>query len=305
MTDEANRICFICKAEKFESLIGDQGVVINCPRCGKYRIEGGCEIFLEKFQNSEPSIKISGWVSDENRKGLIPTITNEAISSALSRPIPTVAERADRLLLEALHNLNYLGSSIDLSDPRFVAATYSRDVRDVRYLRRMLEEYDYIRFRGEGSLYTVHPGGHIRAQTIRQAVGTSSKAFVAMWFGKNLVDVYNQGFDPGIRNAGYDPVRIDHKEHTNKIDDEIIAEIRSSAFVVADFTGHRGGVYFEAGFALGLNLPVIWTCCNDDMKGLHFDIRQYNVIDWVDATDLARRLEKRILATIGKHPDSV
>jgi len=34
-------------------------------------------------------------------------------------------------------------------------------------------------------------------------------------------------------------------------------------FIVADFTGQRGGVYFEAGYALGLRKPVIWTCKRD------------------------------------------
>ena len=34
--------------------------------------------------------------------------------------------------------------------------------------------------------------------------------------------------------------------------DRIIAQIRASKFVVADFTRNRGGVYYEAGFALGL-----------------------------------------------------
>lgn len=38
-----------------------------------------------------------------------------------------------------------------------------------------------------------------------------------------------------------------NKEHANKIDDEIIAEIRRSAFLVADFTGQRQNVYFETG----------------------------------------------------------
>ena len=66
----------------------------------------------------------------------------------------------------------------------------------------------------------------------------------------------------GIEDAGYEAVRIDEKEHTNKIDDEIIAEIRRSRFVVADFTqgkdGARGGVYYEAGFAHGLGIEVIF-----------------------------------------------
>ena len=38
----------------------------------------------------------------------------------------------------------------------------------------------------------------------------------------------------------------DH-EHINRIGDEIISQIRRSKFLIADFTGHRGGVYFEAG----------------------------------------------------------
>ncbi|MFC1886373.1 hypothetical protein ACFLZM_04890, partial [Thermodesulfobacteriota bacterium] len=69
-------------------------------------------------------------------------------------------------------------------------------------------------------------------------------------------------------------------QFNGKIDDEIIAQIRRSRFIVADFTGHRGGVYYEAGFAKGLGLEVIWTCNKNDIDKLHFDIRQYNCIDW-------------------------
>jgi hypothetical protein len=68
---------------------------------------------------------------------------------------------------------------------------------------------------------------------------------------------------------------------------------------VADFTGHRGGVYFEAGFALGMNLPVIWTCRQDCLPDLHFDIRQFNCIDWKTPEDLAGRLQNRIEALLG------
>ena len=40
-------------------------------------------------------------------------------------------------------------------------------------------------------------------------------------------------------------------------------------FVVADVTNHRNGVYFEAGYAMGMGLPVIWMCHKDDMKEAH------------------------------------
>jgi hypothetical protein len=77
-----------------------------------------------------------------------------------------------------------------------------------------------------------------------------------------------------VQAAGYTPVIVNAVEHVNKIDDEIISQIRNARFLVADFTGHRGGVYFEAGFALGLGLPVFWTCKKDHLDHLHFDVRQ-------------------------------
>ena len=91
---------------------------------------------------------------------------------------------------------------------------------------------------------------------------------------------------------------MDLKEHNDKICDAIVAEIRKSRFVVADFTGHRGGVYFEAGFALGLGIPVIWTCKKEELPKTHFDTRQYNHIDWENEGDLFIRLKNRIEATI-------
>ena len=91
-------------------------------------------------------------------------------------------------------------------------------------------------------------------------------------------------------------------EHDGRIDDQIIAEIRRSAFVIADFTGHRGGVYYEAGFAHGLGRRVIFTCRADDMDKLHFDVRQYNTIVWDSSDQLSKLLQNRILALFGAGP---
>lgn len=126
--------------------------------------------------------------------------------------------------------------------------------------------------------------------------------FVAMWFSPEVRLLWTDVIEPAIRQAGFEPLRIDGKEHNGKIDDEIMVSIRASKFVVSDFTGHRGGVYYEAGFAHGLGLPVIFLCRESDMKDLHFDIRQYNCIIWSpDKLEAARgRLKNRILATLGQ-----
>jgi len=123
-----------------------------------------------------------------------------------------------------------------------------------------------------------------------------------MSFDPTLNDAYTQGFDPGIKAAGYQPFRIDGKEHINGISDEILAEIRRSRFLVADYTLSNNGVYFEAGVAVGLGIPVIGTCRADYVPQLHFDIRHINTIKWEAPAQLARDLAKRISGVIGDGP---
>ena len=124
-----------------------------------------------------------------------------------------------------------------------------------------------------------------------------------MWFDSQMTKAW-KAIERGIDDSGYQPLRIDQRQHNNKIDDEIVAAIRGSRFVVSDFTGHRGGVYFEAGFAMGLGIPVIWLCRKDELDKAHFDTRQYNFILWEQANlaDLTKALKNRIEATIGRGP---
>ncbi len=126
----------------------------------------------------------------------------------------------------------------------------------------------------------------------------NKKAFVAMWFDERLDVIWEKGFKKGLKKCGLQPVRIDLEEHNEKICDRIISEIRNSKILVADFTGQRGGVYFEAGFAMGLDMPVIWTCRSDDIDNVHFYIRQYNHIVWEDSDDLKKKLVNRVNATV-------
>jgi len=120
-----------------------------------------------------------------------------------------------------------------------------------------------------------------------------------MWFDSSLDEAWEDGFEKSCDAAGgYKALRMNLKEHNQKICDAIIAEIRKSRFLVADFTGHRGGVYFEAGYALGLGIPIIWTCREDELEKTHFDTRQYNHVVWKDEKDLFVKLKRRIEATI-------
>ena len=75
-------------------------------------------------------------------------------------------------------------------------------------------------------------------------------------------------------------------------------EIENCKFMIADFTGHRGGVYFEAVYAKTLKKEVIFTFKDSESKEVHFDTNHFNNIFWKDEEDLKVRLVKRIEKSI-------
>ena len=118
---------------------------------------------------------------------------------------------------------------------------------------------------------------------------------------RSILDpVWEKGIKPAIEKAGYDPYRIDKEPHIDRIDAKIIADIQDSKFVIADVTQQKQGVYFEAGFALGLKQSVIWCVRKDNLDKVHFDTRQYNHIVWENPEDLQEQLYNTICAVIGK-----
>ena len=129
--------------------------------------------------------------------------------------------------------------------------------------------------------------------------GTPGTCFVAMWFDTSVTEAYEVGILPAIeQDCGFRALRIDRKHHNNQITDEIMAGIRSAEFMVADFTGHRAGVYYEAGFARGLGREVVYCCREDAFKERHFDTSVINHVVWTDPADLRKKLADRIRATI-------
>jgi nucleoside 2-deoxyribosyltransferase len=131
----------------------------------------------------------------------------------------------------------------------------------------------------------------------RQQHDYSKKAFVAMWFNNSMATAY-QAIEKAVTECGFSSIRIDKKEHNKEISGEILQEIKNSHFTIADVTGQRNGVYFEAGFAMGNKKQVIWSCREEDMGNVHFDTRQYNHIVWKNEQDLYEKLKDRIMGTV-------
>ena len=275
---------------------------------GSYIIAEPAEVTIGGIDDGTKA-RLTTWLVDERRQGNDwPLITEERIGRARARRPLSVDERAVRLLRYLVEQSETLGQHLSLSRTPILAHTESQNVGEVHYLESYLADRGFITglTMGGGLNATVTVDGH-RIIAELAATPDSAQAFVAMWFNSEMQECFDSGILPAVEEAGYRAFRIDQREHINKIDDEIIAEIRRSRFIVADFThgadGARGSVYYEAGFAHGLGLDVIFTCHRDSFGDLHFDTSHYNHIEWATPEELRQKLRTRILAVIGEGPE--
>lgn len=142
--------------------------------------------------------------------------------------------------------------------------------------------------------------GWQRVEELRRPNAASMQAVVVTWLDDELDAAYAEGIAKLEDDTGFRVLRVNMKQPDEKMVDRILAEIRRSRFVIAEAAGHRQGVYLEAGFAMGLGLPVIWTCRKDQIDECQLDARQFNHITWETPEELRERLRDRILATIGR-----
>jgi hypothetical protein len=287
---------------------------------GRYRISGTAEALAESLTRIQRKV-LTTWLCKQRNAGIsVPQLDEYNLDEIKTNRPMRYTQRAKAALLHfdrlALPLNEFVRLGFDENDDHplvgeFIAQTESENLEELIALLETLKDQGYLIGRDDIRSYAPTASGWERIDELAEQHAAGRQAFVAMWFDPSMEDAYLNGFHKAIRDAGYDPQRIDKKEHNNKIDDEIIAEIRRSRFLVADFTCNshkvdeeihfiaRGGVYFEAGYAMALPIPVIWSCKDTAIKGLHFDTRQYAHIVWSAPDDLYRQLRNRIGATIG------
>ena len=230
-------------------------------------------------------------------------LDRKGLERLLDLGTPSIIERNNILLMYIANNTEKLGQYIPIEEI-CVSKTWCQDRNELQEIIQYLiasgtiEKTPYL---GQGA-YKLTLDGWQLIEELESPNAESNQVFTAMWFDESMNQIYSDVISPAIIQAGYLPLRVDERQHNDKIDDEIIAQIRRSKFVVADFTGHRGGVYYEAGFAKGLGLEVIWLCREDHLAQLHFDIRQYNCIVWSEENmdKLKSDLQYRIESVFGR-----
>lgn len=205
-------------------------------------------------------------------------------------------------LIERGSNLSRKNDKQGISDWAFDVENYLQNNNqlssDSKKWISNVKEYGFVFSDGYNLisyLKTIQPSIKIPEITER------NKIFIAMWFDEEM-DEYYYCYKAVAHDNNYSCHRIDEKQYDGSIIEQIKTEISNSAILIADLTGNRGGVYYEAGIAKGLSMcghPIrlILACRSDyfhSENGPHFDVSGDNILIYSDINDLKSKLDLRI-----------
>ena len=189
---------------------------------------------------------------------------------------------------------------------------FEEDATEANFVEIALKEAGYIDIYEAGDISQMRcsltPAGWVHvAELEAERPSSDSPVFVAMWYGDEstiheMNDLYEKPIEPAVVDAGYRVTRADIEPHNDFIMNQVLGDIRVAPFVIADFTGNRNGVYFEAGFARGLGITVINTSKRSAFENAHFDTKQLNHLLWDEPSELRETLLQHIRGSIGDGP---
>jgi len=223
----------------------------------------------------------------------------------------TFSEKMDKILIGFSKLSKYNGNSIEMTYEQYCSAffvkrynsndsetTQEERNKQIKFIKNYLSENKFIK-EDMNNTITLLPNGFKRIDDLQKNQTLNSKnVFVAMSFDENMKEA-RETIRKAILDTGYIPIIMDEVEHNNQIVPEMLYKIRQSKFVIADFTGHNKGAYYEAGYAAGLGKEVIHICKKDSFdNNIHFDVKQINTIIWETETNITEKLVNRIRATI-------
>lgn len=113
----------------------------------------------------------------------------------------------------------------------------------------------------------------------------------------DLADVHD-ALKEACARCGLLAERVDEEATNERITDRILESIRKAEYIIADLTGSRPNVFYEAGFAYGLGKTPIYIARQGTK--LEFDLKDYPLIFFSSLRQLKDELEKRLRGLAAK-----
>lgn len=318
--------CPVCgETPRSEQQLSNGAVRYDCHRCGRFTLgESLSNGFLDGLMTPQSRAVLSHRLRRmQRRDGHPPHVALDGRDGkrriklddaplSLDDRLPSPAEQADQLILWIGDHQPSPGETIEIPASEvsaWIGAAITPNKSNGGYAWLLNQEEIKKLIEDRHGRFRLTMAGWERYEAIKREQITSRTAFMAMQFGDaELHRAVENHFKPAVARAGFELRLLTDGQPAGLIDDQLRVALRTSRFVIADLTDANNGAYWEAGFAEGLGLPVIYTCREKEFdevdehgrRKVHFDTSHLVTIKWdpQKLDDAANRLTATIRATL-------
>jgi nucleoside 2-deoxyribosyltransferase len=300
-----NTTCQICGNPAIEKSSIGELQFIDCPVCGNYEITNRAISMLINNPNEYQKAKVSHWIRkhfNANNRVQINEVVLDDILTNFELPKPI--EQADNFLIWLGNKLDSISDNFRIGLKQLVPMIGTRDIRDVIYIVSYLTDQKLITskiFGGTDFLGGLTFLGWKKYYDLKRSNKESRLAFMAMKFGDSVLNkIFENTIRKAVKETGFEIRKLDEEKRAGLIDDKLRVEIRRSKFLIADLTHDNNGAYWEAGFAEGLGLPVIYICEETKFQKdkTHFDTNHNLTLKWKNEENALKLFAEDLKATI-------
>ena len=126
-----------------------------------------------------------------------------------------------------------------------------------------------------------------------EATPHSAKAFIVMQFTEEFNSLYDEVIRPVCEQYGFECIRADDIYNNGLIIEDITRSIRQASIIIADVTPNNPNVFYEVGYAHGLNKTTI-LLSDRKRERLPFDISGFRTLFYDNTIGGKSAIEQRL-----------
>lgn len=280
---------------------------VNCSNCGEFIITDMAQIeALNKIGNAEiKKARASHSIRRRAASGQQVKINVRDLDIFLETELPSIKEQADNFLSSFAQKAKEPGKILEIkSTEEWIGVTGCASKSGVNaILVHLIDKRHLLRPHTDTrNEFCITVEGWVYYEELQKKAKDSTIAFMAMKFGDSELDqIVDTVFRPAVAQTGFRLQKLNDEQRAGLIDDQLRVQIRRSRIMIADLSHGNKGAYWEAGFAEGLGIPVIYTCKESEFGNQsHFDTNHHLTVMWnpKNLEQAAQKLKATIRATL-------
>ena len=265
-----------------------------CSRCGKYYLS---DLFHISSKSLNDKAILSYWIQNNQKYNNHPKISIDLFEKIISEiKLPNVKEQANNIIQYLGDSSSAYGATIEINLNDIIALIGSTDKESLLFIFDYLNEKNLVNIVkpqvSKSTLmnkdvlivrcYLSHLGWEKFAE-LQTPSNIGKQVFMAMKYNNDVLEkIYKKNIKEAVKQTGFEIQLLRDALKAGSIDDQLRVQIRKAKFLLVDLTDNNNGAYWEAGFAEGLNKPVIYLCEKNKFVDFqtHFDTNHLTTVLW-------------------------